>query len=611
MATLFDAVGGLFSAAGQNIANNLLKFQLENEALRAKRAQSRSAGTALSTLYGGYDPQTEVVWNSGRPGLTAPEQVGLLTRAFPTEVGKAQIERLFPGIVKPVAVPEGGALVDPRTGEVVYHRPKSDGITWGDTPATAPPAPSANLQSVLPQAVPAPTGVTAETRPPAAQPPGGRTIPTGPGKLAAGAAFAPGEPGAAAQGVPTIYQPYIQDASAAYGVDAGVLGRMLLTETAPGGRLTSKAGARGVMQFMGPTAQQYGVDVNDPASSIDGAGRMMQYLLKKYNGDYRLAVGAYNWGEGNVDRWLADGGDVSKVPPETLDYVRKTVGLQTNGPTDQSGTVTARPDGPATTPEGTTASPGDEGWQTGLQGGRPYTKDAEPGKQWARRQKGVNAAGQPVYEFKQVPIPGARDEQIAKERAEAEAKDAERKQKLIDAGVKDERDWRTEFRKPIEQATELTTQIGIVRDSLGRKNGTGDMAAIIAFNKLLDPGAVVREADVELTRNAQSVLDRLKTWAANKSEGDQLPQPLRDKIRELSEQIQRTSLAVLKDRVVPYRSAIEDNGGKWDRVVPPVLMQRFGWDVETPPQQPAPTAAMPAVDPDAARAELRRRGVIP
>jgi hypothetical protein len=153
---------------------------------------------------------------------------------------------------------------------------------------------------------------------------------------------------------------------------------------------------------------------------------------------------------------------------------------------------------------------------------------------------------------------------------------------------KNERDWRQEFKEPLKQATELTSQVGIIRNAAKVGNGTADTALITAFNKLLDPGAVVREADVALTRAAQSTMEQLNTWYANKAEGDILPEQLRQRISELTEQIYQTSNSVLRDRVLTYREAAESEGANWDRIVPPKLRTSLGWDDKpvAPPAQP-------------------------
>jgi soluble lytic murein transglycosylase-like protein len=84
----------------------------------------------------------------------------------------------------------------------------------------------------------------------------------------------------------------------------------------------SHKGAKGLMQLMPATARRFGVkDVFDPAENVQGGVKYLRQLLDRYDGDRRLALAAYNAGEGAVDRF---GG----VPPyrETQDYVDRIVG---------------------------------------------------------------------------------------------------------------------------------------------------------------------------------------------------------------------------------------------------------------------------------------------
>jgi soluble lytic murein transglycosylase len=85
---------------------------------------------------------------------------------------------------------------------------------------------------------------------------------------------------------------------------------------------TSHAGARGVMQLLPSTADyiarksggvqfQHG-DLADPQINIAYGSWYLRYLLDHYDGNERLAIAAYNAGETNVDKWVADAGGPGK-----------------------------------------------------------------------------------------------------------------------------------------------------------------------------------------------------------------------------------------------------------------------------------------------------------
>lgn len=89
----------------------------------------------------------------------------------------------------------------------------------------------------------------------------------------------------------------------------------------PSAHLTSSKGAMGAAQIMPGTWAGYGpkgVDPYDPKYNIDTAGRIYRDLLARYNGDPVKAAGAYNWGEGNIDKYLAG---KATPPPETMRYM--------------------------------------------------------------------------------------------------------------------------------------------------------------------------------------------------------------------------------------------------------------------------------------------------
>jgi len=108
-------------------------------------------------------------------------------------------------------------------------------------------------------------------------------------------------------------------------------------------RATSVVAAAGMWQFMGPTAQQYGLRVDeyvderrDPIRATDAALDYLQYLHDRF-GSWYLAAAAYNAGPNRVARALrrAEGpshGDEAvfweiqhHLPRETREYVPKVI----------------------------------------------------------------------------------------------------------------------------------------------------------------------------------------------------------------------------------------------------------------------------------------------
>ncbi|PPK94516.1 cell wall-associated NlpC family hydrolase [Kineococcus xinjiangensis] len=105
-----------------------------------------------------------------------------------------------------------------------------------------------------------------------------------------------------------------------YGLPAGLLSAVAKQESGYNPHAKSPVGALGLMQFMPGTAREMGVDPLNPASAIDGAGRLLSKHLKSF-GSLELALAAYNAGPGNVKK---HGG----IPPfdETQNYVKKIIG---------------------------------------------------------------------------------------------------------------------------------------------------------------------------------------------------------------------------------------------------------------------------------------------
>lgn len=114
------------------------------------------------------------------------------------------------------------------------------------------------------------------------------------------------------------------------GLPAGLLSSQAYIESHLNPKAISPRGAKGLMQLMDATARQYGVtDPFDPVQSAMAGAQYDAFLLKRYSGDVRKMLAAYNWGMGHMDKSIKAHGDQweSYAPRETKDYVAKIIRL--------------------------------------------------------------------------------------------------------------------------------------------------------------------------------------------------------------------------------------------------------------------------------------------
>lgn len=105
------------------------------------------------------------------------------------------------------------------------------------------------------------------------------------------------------------------------GIDPRLIHAVIEQESNYDSDALSPAGARGLMQLMPGTAKRFDCnDTKDETCNVEAGTKYLAWLLKRFNGDVKLALAAYNAGEGTVDKYQG-------VPPypETQDYVNKIV----------------------------------------------------------------------------------------------------------------------------------------------------------------------------------------------------------------------------------------------------------------------------------------------
>lgn len=125
----------------------------------------------------------------------------------------------------------------------------------------------------------------------------------------------------------------IREAASQHGLEFELLQAVIATESGFDPGAVSPKGAVGLMQLIPETAERFGVRpqgkqsvserLTDPRTNIQAGSRYLAWLITYFNGDVRLAVAAYNAGEGAV---LKAGRRIPNYP-ETISYVQKVTEL--------------------------------------------------------------------------------------------------------------------------------------------------------------------------------------------------------------------------------------------------------------------------------------------
>ncbi|MBW2568056.1 MAG: lytic transglycosylase domain-containing protein [Deltaproteobacteria bacterium] len=110
----------------------------------------------------------------------------------------------------------------------------------------------------------------------------------------------------------------IAHASKTYDVDPDLIKAVVKAESDFNVDSTSSKGAMGLMQLMPETAKELGVKNSyNPVENVMAGTRYLKSLLDRYDGNVTLALAAYNWGMGNVER------HPERLPLETQTYIAR------------------------------------------------------------------------------------------------------------------------------------------------------------------------------------------------------------------------------------------------------------------------------------------------
>ncbi len=134
---------------------------------------------------------------------------------------------------------------------------------------------------------------------------------------------------------PLHYAAFVRQRARVEKIDPALLAAVIYQESKFRPNARSSSGAIGLMQLTPSTAEGIALrtggktfsvsDLTDPEINIRYGSWYLRDLYSKY-GSLRLALAAYNAGQGNVDRWRAEGKGIQF--PETRAYVVQVEHLQ-------------------------------------------------------------------------------------------------------------------------------------------------------------------------------------------------------------------------------------------------------------------------------------------
>ena len=147
-------------------------------------------------------------------------------------------------------------------------------------------------------------------------------------------------------GLPLDYPTIIRQQAAEKHLDPALVAAVIYAETKFDPR-TSSAGAEGLMQLMPQTATFLAhrtggttfttADLSTPQVNIAYGSYYIRYLLNEFHGNLVAALAAYNGGDANVHKWMAEARAaghpfrIADIPfPETRAYVQRVLQARQN-----------------------------------------------------------------------------------------------------------------------------------------------------------------------------------------------------------------------------------------------------------------------------------------
>jgi hypothetical protein len=124
-------------------------------------------------------------------------------------------------------------------------------------------------------------------------------------------------------------------------------------------------------------------------------------------------------------------------------------------------------------------------------------------------------------------------------------------------------------------------KLGAVMRGLEKGNGLGDLAAVNAFQKMIDEG-VVKGEDVRLIAGAVSTWNQIKLWKETKKSGDQLAEATRAQMADMARSLFVDGSKEIQERLLGQKDIVNAAHPRldWNKIIAPTVMNRLTGDNE-------------------------------
>lgn len=105
-------------------------------------------------------------------------------------------------------------------------------------------------------------------------------------------------------------------------------------------------------------------------------------------------------------------------------------------------------------------------------------------------------------------------------------------------GVRAEREYARDWRGVYDNFASIRNEFGRIQQMASRRDAAGDLALVVSFTKMLDPGSVAREGEVALTQSAASLLAQAQNYLPRLQQGNTLlPDQVRAQLLSAAQQM--------------------------------------------------------------------------